>query len=207
MLSVCMIVQDEEACIARALDSVHNYDYIEEIIVLDGGSTDRTIEIASTYTKVKLHTYPFKPLEGDRIDEQRNRAIDLATNEWILFLDADEYYESYTMLSIPYLLSKEYLELNQCDAFLFSRKNFLDNRLTNPIKPDYQCKLFKRYCRFVGIKHESLTGYNKSITTNLDIQHYKTATMQQLDNERCWELGQEHPGWEKVEGRWQRVKG
>lgn len=46
-ISLCMIVKDEEAHIARCLDSVA--DLVDEIIVVDTGSTDRTVEIVSAY--------------------------------------------------------------------------------------------------------------------------------------------------------------
>lgn len=198
MLSVCMIVQDEEVCIARALDSIHNYGIVSEIIVLDGGSLDKTKEIATLYSKVKFYEYTFDPLNGDRMDDQRNRAIDLTIEDWILFLDADEYYDDYTMNSLETLIKD-----TQYDAFFFSRKNIIDNQLTNLYAYDYQCRLFRRYCKYEGRMHEGVVGFKNHTEVNLDIKHHKTSEWQQKDNERCWDLGQKpFTGWEKIDGRW-----
>ena len=56
-ISLCMIVKNEERHLARCLDSVA--ELVEEIIIVDTGSTDRTVEIASDYTE-KVYTYPWK---------------------------------------------------------------------------------------------------------------------------------------------------
>lgn len=83
-LSVCMIVKNEEAMLAGCLDSVK--DIADEIIVVDTGSTDRTMEIAQGYEKVKLFEHPWE----DSFSVARNQAISHATGDWILQIDADE---------------------------------------------------------------------------------------------------------------------
>lgn len=80
-LSVVMIVKNEEAILAAALDSVKDAD---EIIVVDTGSTDSTIEIAKRYTD-KIFNFPWI----DDFAAARNYAIEQATGEWIYSLDAD----------------------------------------------------------------------------------------------------------------------
>jgi tetratricopeptide (TPR) repeat protein len=82
-ISVCMIVKDEEPNLARAIDSVRGFAF--EVIVLDTGSKDRTASIAlERGAKVDFFAWT-----GD-FSEARNRAIALATGDWILSLDADE---------------------------------------------------------------------------------------------------------------------
>ncbi len=82
-LSVCMIVKDEEPNLARAIDSVRALAF--EVIVVDTGSSDRTVEIArGRGAKVDFFAW-----SGD-FSEARNYAIGLATGDWILTLDADE---------------------------------------------------------------------------------------------------------------------
>ena len=83
-LSLCMIVKNAEDTIARALESV--VGYVDEIIVVDTGSTDRTKEIAGEYAD-KLVDFAWTGSFSDA----RNFSMDLATHDRILILDSDEY--------------------------------------------------------------------------------------------------------------------
>ena len=85
-LSVCIITLNEEANIGRTLKSVRPLvaDGQGEIIVVDSGSTDKTVEIAKSYG-AKVFTEPWKGFAA-----QKNSAIEKAQGEWILSLDADE---------------------------------------------------------------------------------------------------------------------
>ncbi len=80
-LSVTVITKNEVNFIRACLDSVR---WADEIIVVDSGSTDGTVEICREYTdKIMLTDWPgFGP--------QKNRALAMATSEWVLSLDADE---------------------------------------------------------------------------------------------------------------------
>ena len=82
-LSVIIITKDEEAAIRRCLDSVA---WADEIIVVDSGSTDRTQQICRELG-AKVHVTADWPGFGP----QKNRALELATGDWILSLDADEW--------------------------------------------------------------------------------------------------------------------
>ena len=85
-LSVVIITHNEEANIGRTLESVRALvsDGKGEIIVVDSGSTDRTVEIAKSFgAKIFLE-------EWKGFAAQKNSAIDKATGDWILSLDADE---------------------------------------------------------------------------------------------------------------------
>jgi glycosyltransferase involved in cell wall biosynthesis len=86
ILSVVIITHNEEANIGRALASVQPLvaDGKGEIIVVDSGSTDRTVEIAKSYG-AKVFTEAWKGYAA-----QKNSAIDKAEGDWILSLDADE---------------------------------------------------------------------------------------------------------------------
>ncbi|OOC42764.1 glycosyltransferase [Thermosipho sp. 1074] len=83
LLSVAMIVKDEEHNIRRALESIK--DIADEIIVVDTGSTDRTPDIVKEYTD-KLYFHPWK---GD-FSEARNNSLKYPTCEWVMVFDADE---------------------------------------------------------------------------------------------------------------------
>ena len=80
-LSIAMIAMNEEANLPRTLESVR---WADEIIVVDSGSKDRTIEIAQSFGARTSH-HPF----GGH-GEQKNVALDLCTCDWIFLLDADE---------------------------------------------------------------------------------------------------------------------
>jgi glycosyltransferase involved in cell wall biosynthesis len=89
-LSVVIITYNEEANIGRALESVMPLvgDGKGEIVVVDSGSTDRTVEIAKSYG-AKVFAEEWKGYAA-----QKNSAIDKASGDWILSLDADEEVDS-----------------------------------------------------------------------------------------------------------------
>jgi tetratricopeptide (TPR) repeat protein len=78
-----MIVKNEEKFLPRCLESVK--DYVDEIIIVDTGSTDSTVEIAKRYN-AKIYHHPWE----NSFSKARNYSLKYATCEWILILDADE---------------------------------------------------------------------------------------------------------------------
>ncbi len=82
-LSLCMIVKNEEANLSKCLESVKNI--VDEMVVMDTGSTDKTIEIAQNFGAV-VPTFDW----GDDFAEARNEALKYVTGDWVLILDADE---------------------------------------------------------------------------------------------------------------------
>src|SRR5438309_2851039 len=101
-VSVVIITYNEEANIGRTLASVQPLvaDGKGEIIVVDSGSTDRTIEIANLYG-AKVFVEEWKGYAA-----QKNSAIDKAAGDWILSLDADESLDDGAAKNIAFLLSK-----------------------------------------------------------------------------------------------------
>ena len=91
-ISVCMIVKNEEAVLARCLDSIRGI--ADEIIIVDTGSTDKTKEIASNYTK---HIYDFTWVNDFSV--ARNFAFSKATKDYIYSADADEVLEEIKSIS------------------------------------------------------------------------------------------------------------
>ncbi len=83
-VSVVMIVKNEEAVLARCLDSVKDAD---EIIICDTGSEDGTLDVARRYTDKIFTDYAWE----DHFAKARNHALAKATGDWILSIDADEY--------------------------------------------------------------------------------------------------------------------
>jgi len=82
-LSVVIITKNEQTAIRRCLESVA---WADEIVVLDSGSDDETARLAKE-CGAKVHTVADWPGFGP----QKNRALDLATGDWVLSLDADEW--------------------------------------------------------------------------------------------------------------------
>jgi (heptosyl)LPS beta-1,4-glucosyltransferase len=80
-VSVVIIARNEENLIARCILSVK---WADEILLLDSNSSDQTREIARELG-AKVHTHDF-----DGFPQQKNRAISLAANDWVFFLEADE---------------------------------------------------------------------------------------------------------------------
>ena len=94
-LSQCMIVKNEEKNIEKALSWAKGYAF--EQIVVDTGSTDRTIEIAE---RMGAKVFHFKWI--DDFSAAKNYALDQASGDWIAFLDADEYMSAeHARLIIP----------------------------------------------------------------------------------------------------------
>ncbi|HKE80689.1 MAG TPA: glycosyltransferase family 2 protein [Solirubrobacteraceae bacterium] len=82
-LSLCMIVKDEEAMLGRCLQAAR--PAVDEIVVVDTGSTDRTVQIAEEHGARVLH----HAWDGD-FSAARNVSFEAATGDWVIYLDADE---------------------------------------------------------------------------------------------------------------------
>lgn len=82
-ISLCMIAKNEEQNIGRCLQSVKGV--VDEIIVVDTGSSDKTCQIAQGFG-AKVQSFMW----NDNFSDARNASLDLATSDWILVLDADE---------------------------------------------------------------------------------------------------------------------
>ena len=82
-ISLCMIVKDEEACLARCLASVK--PVVHELVVVDTGSSDRTVAIANAFG-ARVVSFPWTGSFSDA----RNHGLDQAQGSWVLIMDADE---------------------------------------------------------------------------------------------------------------------
>ena len=85
-ISACLMVKNEEAFLGNCLSSIRSF--VDEIIVVDTGSTDRTVEIAEQFG-AKVYPHPW---EGD-FSKHRNQSMSYARGDWILVIDADEVLE------------------------------------------------------------------------------------------------------------------
>lgn len=172
-ISLCMISLNEEAFIGRALKNVS--PYVDEIIVVDGGSTDKTVKIAKEFGARVF----YKKWAND-FAKQRNYSLKKATKDWILVMDCDEYYEKKLLADLIYL-TKNNLDL---DVFLFARKNYIDGKLTENY-PDRQFRFFKnnRKIKYVYKVHEVPIGWRRvAFISDYHIIHRKTSVRQNQQN-------------------------
>lgn len=132
MLSVIIISKNEEANIKRCLESV---SWADELVVLDSGSTDSTVAIAQAYTE---NVYTSEDWYGYGI--QKQRALNLATGDWILNLDADESISEHLHTAI-----EEAMESDEADAYRIPiSMNFYGKPLRYSSSPRRHIRLFKR---------------------------------------------------------------
>jgi glycosyltransferase involved in cell wall biosynthesis len=138
-LSVVIITYNEEANLPRTLESVMPLvrDGKGEIIVVDSGSTDRTVEIARSFG-AKVFVEPWKGYAA-----QKNSAIDKATGEWILSLDGDEELSPQLVEAIHGVLRGSREEMH---GYYVPRQNFFLSRWVKHggFWPDRKLRLFRR---------------------------------------------------------------
>lgn len=120
MLSVVVVSKNEEANIGRCLDSVK---WADEIIVVDAGSTDGTLEIAKRYTDRVFVRHDPEGKEG-LAELNKNFGMGQANYEWILVLDADEVVPHELKAEIRGILKQD----NGFDGYLVLRKNHFIRR-------------------------------------------------------------------------------
>ncbi|WEK53893.1 MAG: glycosyltransferase family 2 protein [Candidatus Cohnella colombiensis] len=136
LISLCMIVKNEEKTLERCLSSV--YRYLDEIIIVDTGSTDRTIEIAKRYTD---HIYHFTWVNDFSV--ARNESLKYATSKWILYMDADDYMEEKDIASLRELLSEL---IPQPDlVYQIPYTSLLSNQATGPMNITPAIRVFPNH--------------------------------------------------------------
>ena len=119
-ISLCMIVRNEQEYLQQCLDSVK--DLVDEIIIIDTGSTDRTVEIAKN-NGAKVFYYKW----DNDFSKARNESLKHATHEWILVLDADE-----TIARKDHLRIKKLLDETEYRGFAFVQRSYMNE--SSPLK-------------------------------------------------------------------------
>lgn len=163
-LSACVISFNEEKKIEECLRSLE--PLVDEIVVVDSLSQDRTVEIAKRYTD-RVISQPFLGYI-----EQKNFAVDHATHDWILALDCDERISSELARSIEQIRGR----LAEYDAYRMARKTFYVYRWINHCwYPDAKVRLFdRRKARWGGINPHDRIEVDSDRVAWLegDILHY-----------------------------------
>ena len=168
-ISACVIARNEEENIPRWLESVKSI--ADEMIVVDTGSTDATVAIAESYGARILH-YTW----NDDFAAAKNVALDAAQGEWILFLDADEYFTARSIPKVRPLIEKFHPQLQVIGLVcrLINVDKDADNKLISNI---LQVRIFRnqRRLRYEGKVHECLSfPKNKKLEMVRELEIYHT---------------------------------
>lgn len=196
MISVVIITKNEEGRIRMCLESVK---WADEIIVLDNGSIDKTIQIAKQFTS-KVFTFT-----DTDFSSLRNKGMEKALGDWVLYIDSDE------RVLLPLRQEIEAIvKSNDISALAICRKNIVFGQKVKygPFWPDWVIRLLKKkdFETWVGKVHEypkfkGNLGYSKNCLLhlthrNLDQMILKSLEWSKIDAQLRLESG--HPkmsGW------------
>jgi glycosyltransferase involved in cell wall biosynthesis/predicted SAM-dependent methyltransferase len=165
-----MMAQNAEKTLSIALESLNRvYD---ELIIVDGGSTDRTVEIAETYGARVIHS-PWPGIHS----QQRNVYLQEVKTDWLFVLDSDEFIDRKTLDFLQSIRQNN--TFYDKDAIWIPRKWIspfsLNQYITSsPHSPDFQCRLLKysKELLYEGKVHETIKGLESyQIYQNLGIYH------------------------------------
>ena len=163
-ISLCMIVKNEENSLARCLDSIK--DIVDEIIIVDTGSTDKTKKIASYYT---TKIYDFKWSKD--FSKARNYSFSKATQDYILWLDGDDVILKPDRAALLQLKKN----INPDVDVVMMNYNVDFDELGYVTGSYYTERLLKRskYFKWKEPVHEYLNTNGKKLNTNINITHEK----------------------------------
>jgi glycosyltransferase involved in cell wall biosynthesis len=173
-LSVAIITLNEEHNLPRTLASVA---WAEQIVVVDSGSTDRTVAIAREFGATVIE----RPWPG--FAAQKNFAIAQCTGDWILALDADEEVSPELQQQMRIVISSR----PPTDAFCLNRRNMFLGRWMKHggFYPDPKLRLFRRKAaNFAATPqfgerpvHEVITFDGAAVTLDYDLIHHAYPTL------------------------------
>jgi hypothetical protein len=168
-VGLAMIAQDEERRIGAALASV--VDWVEDIVVVDGGSHDGTREIAASFGARVID----RPFDGD-FAQQRNAGLSTVRTPWVLVLDADETLSP----ELPAILD-HISGAGHVDGVSVHFLNLLDSERAPWYWPDRKLRFFRSGRLMTGRIHEGILGLRRLAYLPVSgpfILHQKSLTKQ-----------------------------
>ncbi|MDD1751293.1 MAG: glycosyltransferase family 2 protein [Methanothrix sp.] len=161
-ISAVIITGNEEKKIERCLKSI---DWVDEIIVVDSFSTDRTVEICKRYTdKIYQHTWPHSS------SEQRKFADRYANNDWVLALDADEV----VTIGLRDEIIKVFTSEPHADLFMIPRQEYVAGKWIKAggWYPQYKTLLYRKSMgEWIGPIHLKVITRGAIVNLNHPILH------------------------------------
>ncbi len=161
-LSIGILTYNSEEHLSKVLESVDTL--ADEVIILDSGSEDRTVEIAKSFG-AKVYFRKF-----DNFVNQKNHLLSLCKGRWVLFLDDDEVLSKQLAESVKEAVSKDDMD----GYYVNVLTNYLGRWIKHAWYPDWHLRLAKRdRCVWVGAGvHESLKVEGKLGYLKGDLLHY-----------------------------------
>ena len=163
-LSLCMIVKDEEKTLARCLNSVKSF--IDEIIIVDTGSKDKTKEIAKSFN---AQIYDFKWISD--FSAARNFSFSKATSDYILWLDGDDFIDDENISKIENLLKSLDTKYDYVSGqYILSRNE--EGGVNSVLRRNRIVKRTRNF-KWIGKVHEYLEVYGQGFNGDFAIEHGK----------------------------------
>ena len=160
-ISCCMIVKNEEDFLEKCLQSIRNH--VDEIIIVDTGSTDNSVEIARRYTeKVYFHDW-----EHD-FSKARNQSLSYATKDWIFIIDGDEELIEGSGENIRKTVSNA----GGTDAFLVNTVSIFSKGRKKARHNSERLFRNNRIIKYEGIVHNKVVGFTCLKASKIEIMHY-----------------------------------
>ena len=162
-ISVCMIVLNEEQTLERILKTVKQF--ADEIIIVDTGSIDDTVNIAKKFTD-KIYKFAWV----NDFSLARNFAFSKASCDYLMWLDADDYISNKNVNKIRQLKKRT----ASADTYMFKYSCFSKQEEV-PIFTFYRERLLKncKSCVFKGFIHEVIIPFGKIEYLDIEIEHRK----------------------------------
>ncbi|MDD3225246.1 MAG: glycosyltransferase [Clostridium sp.] len=147
-ISLCMIVKNEEAMLGRCLKSVEHL--VDEMIIVDTGSTDATVKIAKNFG-AKVFFYKW----NDSFSNARNFALEKATKDWILIMDADDKFEKEDTNKLLNLVNDK---ISNTNAYFLETICYAGDKPNSNFVINLNIRLIRnrRGYKFVGNIHEQI---------------------------------------------------
>ena len=177
-ISLCMIVKNEEEVLARCLNSAR--DLVDEIIIIDTGSEDKTKEIARQFTQ---HVYDFEWI--DHFGAARNYAFSKGSCEYLMWLDADDIILPDDAAAFRDLKAS----LDSSVDTVMMKYNIAFDEQGNPTFSYYRERVMRRCprARWEGAIHEVVSPFGKIVHAPIAVTHRRKGKTDPLRNLRLFE--------------------
>ncbi len=185
MLSVCLIVKNEERYIKDCIEKV--LPFADEIVVVDTGSTDKTLEVLNDYN-CKIYKFEW----CDDFSKARNFSVEMASYDWVLILDADEHVADFDKESVYKFINNK---SNTKKVGKIAVKSYFGDSIAN-FKTHMLPRLYNRtFFHFELPIHEAILPISKTMKISessvyvdlpIEVQHY--GYLQEINDEKQKDL-------------------